>query len=370
MKNYYYFCLYVLTGFAFCACNTNPYYNPDHLIVAEDTSAMDTLNGKKLIHQFGTVSKLYFSDSYLIALTAQSTHFFEICRPEYDTCMIYFGEYGHSKNEFVNAPYEIFIRKSSDTHELYLADENARITKIIDLDQSIKIGKAVVKKVVKRPNHLSGFEYHFIYRNEKDFAYYKELSYKDARDNIFYPPCYVFGNQGEDIERDVYPSIIPVKDYDILSVAYAGELEVSPNLSKCVLVHRFIDIIDIVDLENKKVVGVMGKDSYDFNYFSTIEDASLLTKAVKAYNINASVTDDYIFQLKSDLSILEMLEIEENDEIPYTSTVIVSNWDGHILHKFIINDVLRAIAYDEKNKFLYGVDNNGALFKYNVSSYL
>ncbi len=370
VKNFCIFNLLLSVCLFLSSCDSNPYYNPDRLLVLEDVNISDTLVGEKLIPQFGIASKLYYSDSYLIGLTAQSSRFFEICRPESDTCITSFGEYGRTKNDFINAPYELYIKENSGSHELYLADENAHLTKVIDLEKSYFYGKAVVTKTIRRPNQLSGFEYHLIYRNEKDWAYYKELSYKDARDNLYYSPNYAIRKQGEDTEFDIYPSVIPIKDYEVMSMAYAGEFEVSPDLTKCVLVHRFIDIIDIFDIDKEKVIGVMGKDSYGFDLFSSISDVSVLMNRVKAFNINASVTNNYIFQLKSNLSISEILKIEEGDNIPYSSIVVVSNWEGKILHKFIIDNTLRAIAYDEDNKVLYGVDDDGILFKYSIGSYL
>jgi len=356
----------LLVVLAFCSCN-NKYYDPDELIEIDYAGASDTLKGEQLNTQFGVVSKLYFVDTYLIGLTSQASRFFEVYRPDYDTCVTCFGEYGRSRNDFVDAPYEAFVRASKSGIELCVADGGARITKVIDLERSYQKSKTVVKSVIKRPSSICGYEYHVIQKSEKDYAFYKELSYHDSRDHIYFTPSIGFNKQGEETVYDIYPKILPIDDYEILSAAYAGDIEVRPDLAKCVLVHLFIDQIDIVDLNEQHVTGVRGKGAYDFEYFTTIKDASLVAESLKAFNVNASVTDNYIFQLKSDMTIKEMMEIEVNEHIPYHSTVVVSDWEGKVLRSFVINEVLRAIAYDEKSEFLYGVDNYGCLFRYKVS---
>ncbi|UKK51105.1 hypothetical protein L6472_00470 [Prevotella sp. E13-17] len=356
----------LLVVLAFYACN-NKYYDPDELIEIEYVGVSDTLKGEKLNTQFGVVSKLFFVNTYLVGLTSQSSHFLEVCRPEYDTCVVSFGEFGRSRNDFVDMPYDVHARDTKRGPELYIADGGSSITKVVDLELSFKKGRTVVKKVIKRPSSICGYEYHVIQKSEKDYAFYKELSYHDSRDHIYFTPSIGFNKQGEETVYDLYPKILPIDDYDILSAAYAGDIEVRPDLAKCVLVHRFIDLIDIVDLDKQTVTGVKVKESYNFDYFTTIKDASLVAESLKAFNINASVTDNYIFQLKSDMTIKEMMEIEVNEHIPYHSTVVVSDWEGKVLRSFVINEVLRAIAYDEKSEFLYGVDNYGCLFRYKVS---
>ena len=335
--------------------------------MVDNIDAADTIKGEKICTMSGAVSKLFFSDSYLVSLTSQSSHFFEVCRPDYDTCVVSFGEFGRSRTDFVDMPYDVYVRNTKNGPELCIADGGASITKVVDLEQSFKKAHTVVKKVVKRPSGICGYEYHFIQKSEKDYAFYKELSYNDARDHIYFTPCFGFSKQGEMAEYDLYPAILPIDDYDILSAAYAGNIEVKPDQTKCVLVHRFVDLMDIVDLDKQTVTGVKVKESYDFDIFTTIKDASLVAESLKAFNVNSSVTDNYIFQLKSDMTIKEMMEIEVNEHIPYYSTVVVSDWEGNVLRKFVINEALRAIAYDEKSEFLYGVDNYGCLFRYKVS---
>ena len=101
----------MLVVLALYACN-NKCYDPDELIEIEYVGVSDTLKGEKQNTQFGVVSKLYFVNTYLVGLTSQASRFFEVYRPDYDTCVTCFGEYGRSRNDFVDAPYEAFVKAS------------------------------------------------------------------------------------------------------------------------------------------------------------------------------------------------------------------------------------------------------------------
>ena len=139
----------LLVVLALYACN-NKCYDPDELIEIEYAGVSDTLKGEKLNTQFGVVSKLYFVNTYLVGLTSQSSHFLEVCRPEYDTCVVSFGEFGRSRNDFVDMPYDVYARDTKRGPELYIADGGSSITKVVDLELSFKKGRTVVNIMLYR----------------------------------------------------------------------------------------------------------------------------------------------------------------------------------------------------------------------------
>lgn len=367
------FCLFsfILACMIICSCNSKDcYYHPDNVVLADSTNIADTLRGEALQPKFGTISELYYVNERLIALTDKSSQFFQICKPEVDTCVISFGEYGHSRDEFIDMPLELYIKKHNNGHDLYLSDNNGRITKIIDFEASIANKKPIVRKIIKHPHEKTGYDYHIFYLASDKYTYYKELSYNDARDNIYFPPEYGFCSPKETLVKKIYPTIIPTSDNTIRSIAYAGKTEISPNSQKIVLMHHFTDILDIVDNEHKTITGVMHKGSISFDYFLEINSFDSMDMSVNGFNIDVSVTDNHIFVLKTYMTIKEILEGEAIGDVNYKPFLVIYDWNGNALQKMVIDNGLRSIAYNEGEHILYGVDDNGTLFKYNLSSYI
>jgi hypothetical protein len=56
-------------------------------------------------------------------------------------------------------------------------------------------------------------------------------------------------------------------------------------------------------------------------------------------------------------------------EVRPPSKIVVLDWNGNLLHYFILETNLSIIFMDSSKKILYGIDRNESLIKYDISKY-
>ena len=348
------------------SCNTKKkYYAVDTLNTIEKPYSGDYIRSQSTLNTFIEPQEAISIDSFIVVLSSQNSNFINVISCISDSLIASFGEHGHAINEFVDFPHNIYAKMNhkSGEHLLYIPDDNERITRVVNLEKSIRKGVCCVDSTFK--NNVSGMgEKEYTRIDEKRSFCCYGVSYEDPRDNIFISPKWCESNEGLNWEYHPYPEIISVSFPSMAFAAYATKNRFSPDMRFFVSMMKFIDRISLCDLKKKIVTGITTNETYGFDQFELLKTEDEAAEKLLLYNIDVSTTNEMFFVLKTHLSYRELAEMEETGLYKYPTYLHVYNWQGTLIKKFRLECGIRAICYNETVGALYCLKHTGEMVKY------
>ncbi|WP_455961827.1 BF3164 family lipoprotein [Bacteroides bouchesdurhonensis] len=132
-----------------------------------------------------------------------------------------------------------------------------------------------------------------------------------------------------------------------------------PDRKKAVLLYSKINLIGIVDLEQASIKQIYpgGKT---FNVQTELEIDNR-----KSYFDEGECTDQYIFALSSKGG---KVSDKANIETAPISQLDVFDWNGNYIYKVDLGERIRIISVDNNQRYLYAVNTDDAIIRYDLSA--
>ncbi len=138
----------------------------------------------------------------------------------------------------------------------------------------------------------------------------------------------------------------------------ASDRVLKPDHTKMALLYNFVNLISIADLNEGKI-----KKIYPAGKKFDIEKA-LDVDSRCAYFNEGEGTDRYIFALSSKSIKVNQ---QENADIPFTSRLDIYDWDGNYIYQTDLGERIRLFSVDNKQKYMYAVNDNDSIIRYDLS---
>lgn len=355
-----------------CSCNTRKeYYVVDTIKIVAEPYLGDSIKEEKTSVSFIEPQEVISIDSMIVILSKQKKGFINVICCNTDSVIASFGEFGHAENEFIDFPHNIYSKVNPETgeHLLYIPDKGDRITRIVNIEKSIKKGVCSIDSTFK--NSISGKGEKAVFQiAEKHFLYCYGISYDDPRDNIFESPVWHELNGENHWEYQPHPKLISTPSPAIMFAAYAAKNQPSPDMKHFVSMMKFIDNVSLCNLETKEVVGVTTNETYDFEQFELMQTENSVADKLFLYNIDVSTSNKFVFLLKTHMLYGEYERMEESGIYNYQTFLHIYDWDGNLIKKFQLEPGLRVFCYNETVGALYCSKCTGEIVKYNISKLL
>jgi len=349
--------IYVLLAILVFSCQERyQFYAPDRLIVVDESKVdTDTLIEVSTNIRLELARKIFYAGRYLLAIQDNPKKIFTVIDISSDSVLAEFGQVGHANNEFISIPKNVY---SPDGNNIYVQEFAS--TKVIDLMGSIGNNNCYVKEIIKE-TYTELFHTILHSRNGSIFVY-KDVSYEDARDAIYYKPEFFLINKQGDICRwNLYPYLLFKGDKAISDISYVNEVYIKPDGEKAIEMLHCVDLLNIFDFKADKVTGLLSPHSYTFDDIYSKMTVGNMPEILRWYNMSACVTNENFFVLKDGRLYAKMMNGEDDNGF---SEIYVFDWNGKLFKKCITKRRLGDIAFDESAKVIYGLGLDGAIYKY------
>lgn len=315
------------------------YFTENITIYPSDTFTPDTIEGQKIIDEvMGTYE---FVEGY--GLVAAN------CPKKEKLISIYtlggdsVGEYclkGQGPDDVLNADVMTFALAENGDTCLWLNDVSMKTLKRLNISLSQREGTTKIDSMI--PTEFGAinaciagdFLVYEIMDNDAYKLRYRDLS--NPSDTLHTEQLYVY----------------PTEDF----YAYYGRYGVSPDNRYLAIAMAYFNQLNIIDLNDmsRRAVSLGNLKNYADSYSSNDRSEKFW-----AYQ-GVACGDDRIYAIYTG--------IDATDDAPQrTSTTIHAiNYDGTIDRVYVLNDVLRSIAYDNSSKSLLGVDDDDNIIKYQL----
>ncbi len=249
---------------------------------------------------------------------------------------------GRGPGELV-APY--VVKSFSSSKYLSLNDRPTGCSYMVDIQASIASGVTVIVQRTAIPEDvidwipLSGTANFALQQVGSRIAY-----------NIIYD-----NGQSESI-CELNESIDANRHVTIMSSVCVNDV----STQKSAVVMMFFPQINIVDIKSGKIRSVaVGKDIRKFDLILN----QRLTPHTKQYYIDAISTKSHIIATYKNLPLNKLNDVNVGTEIH------VFDWTGRFVLNIIVAENIAEITFDEKNKYLYGIDSsNGDIVRYDLKA--
>lgn len=369
--------LAVIIAAVFASCVSNHFYAPDKLVEVERTTSTDTLWAEKL--SIGTPEDTsYYADihrftivgPYAVQIGASEKGFFRVFDLRNPEKLVCFGEEGHAANEFIDAPTILHPDESADGRLLlHCADSNNNRVVSIDIEASYKEEKCVFARV-----QSVGEDYYYkpmvyFFNDDKLIATYHLCHTIDDYHTIFAAPKFVLNTSGGEVEKNIYPNVVSNSDHVVMAIAYSSRLLISPDKTKLVEAFSFADIMNIVDINQAQVIGVVEKSGTEgLEFFEHANNIEYYYDKLRLYSANVSLSNDYVFRSwcggrkQSELGAL----YESNEFAP----VDVFNYDGELLATLAQENARNDLVYSDFYDCFFAASEGNTLYKYELPQWL
>lgn len=347
---------WIIIGVIAISCTKPVYYSPDKIKYVNTQNTYDTLKAEALPVSVLVPQQITFIDSLLVIITRNPTELISIIDTQNDSLIANICLYGRGPNEYLN-PFTLkqFHTNKSRDKLLYIAD-NSNIVKSLNLTQTIYKKEAVCEPPI--PVNTSLY-YPFFLSSQTTFLK-QQVTYNDPRDYVFFPPKYIIKDIHNTKEYKIYPDIIKNPRVRTLPLFLYGAItRIKPDLTKIVDVMGSFDNMNILEITSGKCLSIQEENTYSFENLahSNIDE---LAKILKYCALDVCVTNEYIIILYDGRSADDV----NNQTLALKPLIKIFNWEGDFLQAYQISEPLQGIAYDEKNKRLYGFDKGECFYRY------
>lgn len=340
-----------------CTKNKHLSSNPG-IIIDPVIPVTDTLTGVRIDSIQGTESHLECLGNYLVITSDRPHSYISLMSLHSDSVIASFGDKGRARNEFIDIPRIPYMSCESN-RLLYCQDGTNKVTKVINLTESIRTGTCIVDTVY---NHININQEHTTFLINPSVRISKhDLYYDDPRDNIFYPPYFLIYKGEETLKIDIFPKLIKTDLSSLYFIAYADMLRIKPDCKKIIQVFSYMDLFGILDIETGKYQSYMMKESYDFSFFEQIKTIDEAYKKICLFNIDVCATDKYIILLRDER---RAQTFEENDKDKTGSEICIFDWNANYIKSLYVPEHITDIAFSDQTNVLYGLTPDGILYKY------
>ena len=289
-------------------------------------------------------------DSLLLIINNNGDHLFQVYNVNNDILISEFGKKGKGPGEFYE-PILMNDPRRKDKYQLKIFDCARRRIVNVDLKQSV-----IKKETVFTENYLTN-ELHHI---SDIYCIHDSIFYFLGEKNKF-----SIYNAKNKTKIDV-PYAIKDLDYNIPEkyeqIAYSSsKIVVDSTHDVIVTAPKCLAQLDFYNLKGEYVKTVKFADHVEF------WNNELIGNKVdaKMYIYDIKTTDDFIYALSLNATTNQLT----NQSKDISSELLVFNWAGEPIKKYIFDTCLGYFAIDHRNKCLYGYapfEKDFAIIKYKL----
>lgn len=356
MRIYYWLIAFICM--IFVSCVKLDYYSPDQIKYIYTKGTYDSLRAELLPISVLAPYQISFVDSLLVIMTKNPSEFVSIFNTRNDSLIANICSEGRGPNEYMT-PFSLKQYRIDESGDRLLYVTNLVMVKPLNITQSICKNEAVCENPIPIDTRYTDS---FFLPGEIRFMK-QHVTYDDPRDNIFYPPKYIFKNNFTVKEYDIYPDIIKSVSFPALPLSlYDGVVRIKPDLTKVVDAMGYFDIMNIIELTSGTCTGIIEQDAYQFEDLSHLSMDKLF-ETIKYGVLDVSVTDEYIIVLYDGRNV----NAAENRTEALKPSLKIYNWEGDFLQGYRLSEPLRGIAYDENRQYVYGFDMEENFYRYKLT---
>ena len=348
----------ILAIFSSCDASSK-FYKTDIVKYKDIDIHYDTIHLYDITKLNAEVLDLLCIDNYLIVAQDNNDSLFIVIDTKTDSIIASFGKIGHARNEFHTTPEIVYCIRKEDGSPLLCVLEEVD-TKIIDLQKSIEANMCIISEIIKEKKN--SFFYHTYHLPGNKRFIFKTASYKDPRDEIYFPPEFSLMDKKEKI-WNIYPEIIKPQFKSSVIGDYYSTISVTPDGRHLANVNYHIGIITIFDLEKKLSTGIIYPDSYSYDYLESEVTDNNVDEKIRIYNLAACATNQGFVVLECGKTLKEKSEDDNNCRENVGLKLLGYDWEGNCLFAFNVDKNISYIAYNENDKKIYATDLlNGKLY--------
>jgi len=351
MKINYIIFLFILVPLGSCTTNTKSSHNEGSFLTVEnkviDLPEPSGLEGKKLELKVMGLINGFCVDSLFLFTSLESLNSYKIYNNKtFAYCGDLFSE-GSGPNEYLNLSSTGQYECTQDGIKLWVSDNTIQKIRKINITKSLKQKKVVQEKEYSYRGSL----YNPFSINDSSFitTFY---SWKNFSFSTYNPVSKV------KIDKfDFFNQSLMQKDIFCIS----GIPALKPDKTKFAYAMIYLNQVLITSIDGAKKFSVsIGSPQLK----SDIDEAN---EGDKIKNFSAIAADNSHIWL--------LYQGEKRRNLEHTifkaprSKIVVLDWNGNLLHYFILETNLSTIFMDSNKEILYGIDHNESLFKYDISKY-
>ena len=365
MKNIFQISFAILL-LCFTSCTPNKFYSPDEISEVEYPMYPDSISGD--IVDLNLNNDIFSVISYddFVVFFSYSNPLIHIVNTRYDSIITEFGNIGHSKVEFEEAPFKCYFRKNNQS-DLIMCFQDLQRTKMINLSSTISTSRCVLEKNVKNKHDDIAFSTFWV--SDSVRIEYKRYGYDgDARDNVKSASSINIWEGDVCKSYSMYPSLLSSRN-GIDENIYMAAFDVSPDMTKCIEIPLFLDCFTIFDMKEKKSIGVKSKtEDYGLYERLTQMTSNEALQELKMQTINYCLSDSYIFIWHN--GKISLTEQNADEKIQNNPEIRILDWNGNFITSLILKGKLLSMTYNEAINAIYAIDYNGNVVRYDLSKIL
>ena len=321
-------------------------------------------------------------DSYLIVLSGGTDAQMSVYSDDWNL-LGRFCYIGRAKNEFVSSPYMISKQslRGDNGHTLIPLIQGRSGIKVLDLEQSIESQRTVIntetdykaykETELKEENGTVKFSIGFSFvflddRLDRTFESYRPIF---MNDRLFFEPGYAVMHDTVQIKYQKFLSDFYANDVDQIH----GVLYKHPKRNLVIDVFPYIDYIMFNDLDKDRTFAIHQQGSLSFD--DQLERAKYEVVSNDGENVRvvnttiphfaAAVCLDSYFMV---LYYAGEYSTNVSDINKAAPELLFFDWDGNFQKSVKLDTRIGSMAYDEKNKVLYGLDiDNDRIISFDLS---
>ena len=317
-----------------------------------------TLEGKQLDIEAMGMYGIMFCDSFLLLVTNDNMGMIKVVDPITCKTISALGRKGRSRNEFGDLTLLYGQQYHKDNKTIIPVVDNQSMLKEIDFTSSINSHTTVVPDAVGfyPPNGTAGL----IDNSTNNLFYAPFIEMDDVRNKYYVPKFHILDiAKRKDKEMKIYSGIMDIENEDYYGAMYAGTLYKHPDRNLFVYLLNCRDYIYYFDLDNKEKYAV---HQQGMSYFEDKMTLSQLEKNQHTFQSAVCTPDFFItYYIGGDYC----KEYDNMDDL--SPELLFFDWDGNYLCGAKVKGNIHSIAYDEKNRKIYGANFiDETIFSYDV----
>jgi len=342
------FALFVATFIIIVACeSTNNVLNKNSISFSKFQSEETVLFENICEYKEGIAGMLKLVDSTLIIFNVQpgANNFLNNYSLNSGVLSNGYFSKGRGPNE-VMGPRAIGVNGNS----LWLQDITLR--KVCTIDKGKVINTIKSASFNKYP-----LENHYYMIDFKDSLHFFGIGYVDSEFKIQEIDLVSGKIINEYGKIEVKPGDISLQLYKSI---YQSFIFTKPTGDKLVLPYRYIDAIEIFNIETGSSFAIHGPEGYDVKY-EPLPNGMSRTDETKFAFVNGTVTNEYIYLAYSGRT-------RKSPNSYDGSYVYIYDWDGNPIRKLVLNRYIQGLAVSKDNGTLYAFDvNTGFLIQAKIN---
>jgi len=352
MKNFHRclktFVVFVITCLIIVGCESTESVLNENFMFFSKFPKEDTVVFKNIFeYKEGIAGMLRFVDSTLIILNVQ---------PGANTFLYYYslnksglsnGHVGKGRGPGeAMAPIAIGV----NGNRLWLQDITLRRVFVIDK-----------RNLINKTTHVSFNEYplknDYYMIDFKDSTHFFSVGFRDSKYKIQEIDLISGKVINEYGKIDKTPGNVSLR---LFKSIYQSFIFTKPTGDKLVLPYRFLDAIEIYNINTGSSVAIHGPEGFNVEY-KPMGDLMIKTEKTKFAFVNGTVTNEYIYLAYSGIS-------RYNPDYYYGNCIYIYDWDGNPIRKLILDRYIQGMAVSKDNKTLYAFDvNSGFLIQAKIN---